>query len=230
MNAVQPTHPRRRTRGTTTSLNIARKFLQHDIAAAGGKQKFSKRGRTACDELDLSQLEYAHAQLELREGKVHCECTTTVALLPDCDKVFDTSEEHLVHPDALRKPRVALPQAHEQHIVRDHHAREACVCDAPGIEREGRVQYGEHEGVGVVQGRRVGAHGVSMLQDRPVDGEMTFDKRLLQDGGEVQALCAARLGAAAEQGQLFVLGGANMREEIAEERLGRTADLVCGFR
>ena len=71
--------------------------------------------------------------------------------------------------------------------------------------------------------------GCVALQDRPVDGQMALDKGFLEDRREAKALCVARVCAVPKQGEPFVLGGTGLGEQVAEELLGRGADLLCSF-
>jgi hypothetical protein len=141
------------------------------------------------------------------------------------------AEQHPVRPKALRESFIALPQSHEQRIVGDGHARETCVSNALGAERKRGVQDSQHEGIGVARGGgviRLDGNGRS-LKDSPVDGEVALDKGLLQQSREAEALRIARIGAAGEHGEPLVLGGSCLGEKVPKERLGRAADLLCGF-
>jgi hypothetical protein len=219
-----------------TYHNLPKKFLSN-----GWQQKGRYSTRTTCDEFDPCHLGHAHAELELYEGETDNErrggggraTTTAAAGLGHQDGVdgVGASEEDPVGARAGRKSVVALPEAAEEGIVRDGHAREAGVRDALGAQRDRGVEDREDERVRVAGGGRVVRLDGRRrpLQDRPVDGEVALHEGLLEQRGEVEAVVAARIGAVAEHGVPLVLAGACLREEVAQEALGCAADLLRRF-
>ena len=194
--------------------------------------RMGRRVRTACDKLDPGLLGHAHAKLELREGEVHAEPSSSgaaaagTASLHHRDGVDEVvaSEEHLVRPRARRKGLIALSKTHKQCVIRHRDARETSVRDAQRVQRKRSVQYGEHECVRVAAGYSVVVRldgcssdcgggkyrcrcGCGALQDRPVDGEVALNEGFLEDRGEAEAVRGAVLGAVPEEGEPFVLGG-----------------------
>jgi hypothetical protein len=208
------------------------------------------RGRTTRDELDPGLFGHAHAQLELRDGEAHVKrgrggARASLNLLHrDGVDSVGASEQDLVRPAAWRKRLIALSKTHKQRIIRHCNARKACIRNSQSIERERSVQNCEHQRVRVAGGGshvvRLGGGGADggcgscccgcgALQDRPVDGEVALDEGFLEDRREVEALRVAGVGTVPEQGEPFVLRGTGLREQVAEEVLGRGADLLRSF-
>lgn len=207
----------------------------------GSRSEQLRKGlvRTTRDELDPCQLGHTHAELELRDGEADNERRRGGgrARLYNRDRVdgVDTPKQHLVGPRARRKGTVAPPEADEQGIVRDGHAREACIRDTLWGQRDRGIQDREHERVGVAgRGRGVvvrldGCGRNWALQDRPVDGEVALHEGFLEQRGKIEAVRAARVGAVVEQGYPFVFAGPGLREEVAQKALGCAADLLRRF-
>ena len=64
------------------------------------------------------------------------------------------------------------------------------------------------------------------LQDDPADGEMAFDERHLEQGGEAKILCVACIRALLKRGEPFVSRGACLRQHVGEKLLDHATDLL----
>lgn len=237
---------------TPATENVRYHNLPEQVENQTAKEQFISNGsqseqlrkgalRTTCDELDPCQLGHTHAELELRDGEADNERRSCGggghARLYNRDGVdgVGTPKQQLVGPRARRKGIVAPPEADEQGIVRDGHAREASIRDGLWGQRDRGIQDREHERV-VIDGRgrgvvvRLDGCGRNWaLQDRPVDREVALHEGFLEQRGKFEAVRAARVGAVLEEGDPFVFAGPRLREEVAQKALGCAADLLRRF-